>query len=243
MDIIKVCKKHGELGIENTYLFKIKSGNQIRMCLICKKGYKNDWAKLNPEKLKIAQQKKKEGRLQELNNGTLKKICPRHGDLPISKIRIDARGTRVCRLCSNEDKIKSKKKVDPNGEKYKKWLYSDRERVQRYRKQDNPNRLKRQMKAYYRRKENDPVKHRMKARQRLDFGIKSRERLYDSYIINLLRTIRTGGKNNRFYHYLKGASFPKEMIDIVKAQIILKRKLRRKNVRDKNNQRSSGEND
>jgi len=234
MDIIKVCKKHGELGIENTYLLKTKSGNQIRMCLICKKGYKNDWAKLNPEKLKIAQQKKKLKRLKELENGTLKKICNRHGDLPISKIRVDARGTRVCRLCSNEDKVKSKKKVDPNGEKYKKWLYSDRERVQRYYKQDKHNKLKRQMKAYYRIKENDPVKYRMKERQKLNCAMKSRERLDDRYIVTLLRTIRAGGRKNRFYYYLKDANFPKEIIDVVKAQIKLRRKLRSKNVRDKN---------
>jgi hypothetical protein len=242
MTIVKTCKKHGELTIENTYLLKTKLGNKIRMCSICKRGYKNDWSKLNPEKVIISQEKKKAKRLIELKNGDLKKVCSRHGELHISKIRVDSRGTKVCRLCSNEDKLKSKRKVDPDGERYKKWLYSDRARVQRYYAQDKPKKLKRQMKAYYKMKENNPEKYKMKERQKLDCAIKSRERLDDSYITNLLRTIRTGGRKNRFYHYLKGATFPKEMLDTVKVQIKLRRKLRGKNGKNHDNERASGKN-
>ena len=166
--IVKVCKKHGELKIEDTYQLKTKIGTLIRMCSICKKGYRNDWAKLNPEKVKIMGQNAKIKSLNELANGTLKKTCPRHGELLVSHIRIDARGSKICRLCSNEIKRKSIKKVDPTGEKYRKWLYSDRERVQRYYANDYPKKLKRQMKAYYKIKENDPEKYKMKERQKLE---------------------------------------------------------------------------
>ncbi|MEK6882424.1 MAG: hypothetical protein AABY22_22580 [Nanoarchaeota archaeon] len=237
--VVKVCKKHGELSIENTYLLKIKSGNKIRMCSICKKGYRTDWGKRNPEKVKVAQEKAKEQRLIELANGTLQKNCHRHGELHISKIRVDARGTRICRLCGNEDKIKSKKKVDPTNEKYKAWLYSDRERVQRYRKQDSPNRRKRQNRSYHRLKVTNPEKHKMKQKQKNVYSRKYCKRLDDSYINSLLRTFRTGGRKNKFYLYLKGASFPKELIDLVKEQIKLRRKLRGKNVKNNNNESST----
>ena len=111
---IKICKKHGELEDKDTYLMKTSSGNLIKMCSICKRGYKNDWAKLNPDKVKISQLKKREKRLKELENGTLKKICKTHGELTIDRIRIDTRGSLICKICDSENSKLYKNKDKEN---------------------------------------------------------------------------------------------------------------------------------
>ena len=223
-NIVKICKKHGELTIENTYTIKPKT-KKIILCFICIKENKREWKKNNADRIKLSQEKTKAKRLQELENGTLKKICKTHGDLSIEKIRIDARGTKICRLCSNETKVKSVKKVDPTGEKYRAWLYSDRERVQRYRKNDYPKRVIRQRNRYHRKK-HDPEWIENKLSLQRKYSSKDRLNLSDRYINSQLKIIRSGGKNNRFYKYLSGAEFPKEIIDLKRIQINIKRKIK-----------------
>ena len=225
--IVKICKKHGKLTIENTYLLKTKSLKMIRMCYICKKSYRYDWGKLNPEKLQERYKRNLEINSKKLLDGTLTRKCKTHGDLPIEKIRVNSRGETVCRICCNLSKKRQRLK-DPEGfkEKYNKWLYSDRERVQRYYKNDKPKRRIRQNKAYHRRKLNDPIKHLEKQKMKEVNAINARKRLDDSYINSLLKTFRKGGINNKFYHYFSGAKFPKQFIDFYKEQIKIKRKLK-----------------
>jgi len=227
-EIVKICKKHGELTIEHTYLLKTKVGNLIRMCSICKKGYRNDWAKLNPEKVKISQVKTKEKRFNELQKGTLKMNCRVHGGIPIDRIRIDARGTRICRICSNEQSYNSHEKNPNYKENQKVWYHSDIERKRRYAENDRPKRKIRQRRYYHELKVKDPEKHQYKESLRRKAHRKSVKNLSDYYVKSLLKTIRSGGRKNRFYHYLSGAVFPQYLIDLVKNQIKLKRKLKEK---------------
>lgn len=238
-DIIKVCKKHGELSVSQTYIMLTKNKNKCVMCLICKKGYRRDWAKLNPEKVKLRQDRIREQRLGELKDGTLKKKCPKCGDLPIEKIRVDARGTLVCRPCSNLIKRKSIAKVDPNLERYRLWLYSDRERVKRYRQNDKPKRRIRQIKAYHRMKIEDPVNHRRKEAIKLKSAIKYRKELRDNYVKTILMDIRTGSRENLTRFRLDRKMISQELIELKKIQLLLKRKIKDVN---KNNEGTSAKN-
>ena len=92
---IKICKKHGELEDKDTYLMKTSSGNLIKMCSICKRGYKNDWAKLNPDKVKISQLKKREKRLKELENGGILERLAYNEIPPRVEYRLTAKGQEL----------------------------------------------------------------------------------------------------------------------------------------------------
>jgi hypothetical protein len=226
-EIVKICKKHGELTIDNTYLQFTKNKNkQCRMCLICKKGYRNNWSKLNPDKLIRAQAIKKTKRLKEAEDGILSYLCKTHGQIPIDRIRIDARGTKICRICSNLQK-QNQRDRDPEGykKKYHEWLYSDRTRVQRYRKQDQPNRQKRQVKSYHRMKIVDPVNFKRKERLKLDNAIKYRKNLTDSYVKSQLKDFRVQ-HNKVLYRKSLNIEIPKELIEAKKELMRFKRKLK-----------------
>lgn len=224
--IVKVCKKHGELTEENTYFQKTKSGNKIRMCSICKKGYRCDWAKLNPEKVKVSQIKMRENRLKELENGTLKKTCKKHGELPIDRIRIDARGTKICRYCSNEQSYSSHDNPKYKA-RQKEWYHSDIDRKRRYAKNDNPKRKIRQKRYYHELKIKDPEKHKEQELKKKKWAREGCKKLNDGYVNGLLRTIRTGGKKNIKYEFLSGVTIPKEITELKKVQILLNRELRK----------------
>lgn len=222
---VKTCKKHGELEEKDTYLMKKKCGTMIRMCSICKRGYRTDWDKRNPEKVKLRQEKNRKKRIQDLNIGVIKKNCKKHGDLPIDEIRVDSRGSTICKKCHNEVKRKSKKKVDPDNERYRKWLYSDMERVYRYRDNDYEKRKIRQRKSYHRNKvRKDWIQHRLEI-QRKNALVKRNE-LSDTYIRTLIKTFRYGGIKNRYYKYFSGMNVSPDVIELKRSMIKLKRKIR-----------------
>lgn len=223
----KVCKKHGELSVDQTYLLKRKRTALIRMCLICKKGYKNDWKEKNPEKLKLSQEKLRISRLEELKNGSLNFICKVHGKLPTNRIRVNARGTIICRDCANIIKEKSIKNDPDYKEKKRKWLYSDRERVVRYRKQDIPNRVKRNRKRYFKLKEDDPVKFRNMQLEKMKSMKKKVEELDKGYIEHLIRSKSFGSKKNRQYEYYNSGIIPDDLIELKRLEIKLKREIRK----------------
>ena len=226
-EIVKFCKKHGELEEKDTYFLKSKLGKMTRMCSICKRGYRNDWAKLNPEKVKLSQEKNRLKRLEELAKGTLTKICKRHGALPIEKIRIDVRGTRVCKLCDGEN-TKSYKNKDPD--KYRKraieWLHSDPERKRRYREKDKPKRRIRQSRLYAKWRKIPEKNKRMR-----DQSEKSRKKaianLSDSYVSSLIKDIKRGHNTRVERVYLKNVEIPREIIEVRKLQIKINRELRK----------------
>ncbi len=228
--IVKVCKKHGELSLEQTYRTYTKKADRWNvLCLLCKKEYRNDWAKRYPEKVVQSRVKMRENRLLELKKGILKKICKQHGELPIEKIRVDARGTKVCRYCSNEQANKAH--ANPEYKKRaREWLYSDPERVRRYRTQDIKNRNKRNIRRYHRIKATDPEKHKLIEAKKRELALKGREALNDGYVAGLLRTRRSGkcGSVNYQYEYLAGWEVPKEIIEIKKMVIKIRREIKLK---------------
>lgn len=148
-EIVKVCAYHGELTANKTYIRKI-SNKQYFYCKKCLQ--QNSWRKRNPEKDRNNIQKRKEKYLIQLQDKPLVKICINHGNIPIDRIRINSRGELVCRICVNEQRKKSRDNDPNHKEKVHKWLYSDRERINKYRKQDKPNRLKRQKKRWHTKK-------------------------------------------------------------------------------------------
>ncbi len=232
--VTKICKKHGELKEKDTYSVTSKQGTLITLCSICKKGYRNDWAKLNPDKVKLSQIKKREKRLEELKKGTLKKNCKVHGDLPIEKIRVDARGTRICRICSNEQAYKSHKNNPNYKENQKKWYHSDIDRKKRYAENDKPKRRIRQRRYYHELKITDPEKHQYLESIRRKAARRASKNLDDSYVKRLLKTIRSGGKKNRQYQFLSGIEIPQEIVEIKKLQIKLNRELRKQRKKNGN---------
>ena len=225
--VVKSCKKHGDLTVENTYLMNTKSGNQIRMCSICKRGYRNDWAKLNPEKVKLLQIKKRETRLKELEDGTLKKNCKKHGELPVEKIRIDVRGTRVCKLCDAESVKKSR---NSNKEVYlkkcKEWRKKNPDKMKKYEINYKPRR-KETAKALYQKWRSDPVQREKIHKWNRKSGKKAIKELSDAYIKGLVKTYRRGGKKNRLYHYMK-VDVPQEIIELKRMQVKLNREIRKR---------------
>lgn len=228
-EVVKVCKKHGELKESDTYLLKnSKSGNLIRLCSICKKGYRNNWSKLNPDKVKLSQIKMRNKRLEELENGTLKKICKRHGELPLSKISINARGALVCRLCGIENKNKVIQK-DPD--KFKKrvrdWYHSNLDRKKRYAENDKLKKRIRQKRLYQKWKKIPEKKDRMD-KQAKESRDRARENLSDSYLRSLIKNFRQGGKNNLTRVYLKDVEVPPEILEIKRLAVKINREKRKR---------------
>lgn len=226
-EIVKTCRKHGGLQIDDTYLMKTKVGNLIRMCILCKRGYRNDWAKLNPEKVKISQIKKRIKRIKELDEGILSKNCKRHGSIPIDKIRIDTRGTHVCKLCDAENgkKFRDSHK-ETRSKKCKEWRIKNPDKMKKCAINYKPRR-KETTAALRKRWMADPVQREKIHNWQRKSGKKAIEDLSDAYIKGLVRSYRTGGKKNRFYLYMK-VDVPQEIIEIKRAQVKLNRAIKRK---------------
>lgn len=236
-DIVKICKKHGELTLEQTYeMFRKKYNKSYLMCCICKKGYRNDWAKLNPEKVKSSQEKKRQKRLHELSEGRLTKHCKRHGDIPIEKIRVDTRGTKICRLCDVENK---RALIKRNPEKFKKrvaaWLHSDPERKRRYRENDKPKRRIRQRRLYKKWMQ-IPEKKKRIGEQSEKSRKKSVQNLSDAYIKAQIRNYRRGRYKGPNFEsqYLADIVIPNEVIELKRQIIKLSREIRKRRNKDGN---------
>jgi len=226
-DIIKICKKHGGLTVENTYLINSKSGNTARACSICRKGYKKDWQKRNPEKYKKWGSERKYSALKELENGNVKKNCKKHGDIPLDRIRIDTRGTLICKICDNENK---KNSVNKNKIEYikkcREWRKRNPEKLKQYALNYKPKR-KPTDKAIYKNKKNNPLLNKKMLEQQRKSAQKARDSLSDAYVRSQIRVYQRGGKNNQTRFYMKGIQIPQEIIELRKIQIKLNRELRK----------------
>jgi hypothetical protein len=224
--IVKVCKKHGELTIDNTYQVKTQYGIIILMCSICKKGYRRDWAKLNPEKVKLREERKKLIRIEEFKSGTIKKKCKRHGDIPIEKMRIDTRGTIVCKLCDAENAAKLRDKDNElHLKKCKEWRKKNPDKMKKY-GENYKKRRKVTSKALYQRWMKDPVQKEKIGAWKKKSQHKAVKEMSDAYVRSLAKTYRVGGKKNRHYEYLK-IDIPQEIIELRRMQLKINRELRK----------------
>jgi hypothetical protein len=158
--------------------------------------------------------------------GELKKICKKHGEIPSEKIRVDVRGTKICKICDAENAKKYKNK-DPVAyrEKYRKWFYSDRERVMRYWKNDYEKRKIRQVKAYHRTKIMNPEKHREKELKKNEYHRKASDRLDDYYVRGLLKDCRIQVDKKRTRERLVNDDIPDEIVQLKKIQLKINRAL------------------
>jgi len=208
----KTCRKHGVLKPEDTYCYR--SSSYIG-CKLCKNGYKN-WAVNNPDKKKAAEVKKRTERLAEQAAGTLKLHCPKHGDIPCEKIRIDSRGTKICRQCSNEICAKSHSRPEYK-KRAREWLHSDPARKRRYRLNDYTKRRIRQRRRYHEIRKNPELNAKLRIKERKN-ATKGRERLNNHYI----RILLSGSR----YAWPYG-DIPQDVIDLKKASVLLVREIRK----------------
>jgi hypothetical protein len=96
-ELFKICIHHGELKQEDIY--KKKRGNKIDLkCNICRKIQDRRGGKKRREthppiykNVPVSERKL-----------DVSKKCSKHGDLPLDRIYINARGNAVCKICKNE---------------------------------------------------------------------------------------------------------------------------------------------
>lgn len=217
-DIVKICKIHGELSAEKS-LKKINKNRTYYLCKECHNDHKRITSK-SPEKYKKAEELK-----QLLHLGQITKICNKHGELPADRIRINSRAEIICRICVNEISIRAKEKdKDYWAKKCKEWRKKNPEKLRAYWESYKPQRRINQ-KKYYKEWMKDPEKKKIIRERNYKSSTKKRIELSDSYVRALIKTIRTGGRKNQKYFYLE-SEIPKEVLEIKKLQIQLRRKLK-----------------
>lgn len=208
-EIVKTCKVHGGLTKEQTWIkHEPKRGKSYVRCRLCQRENKLEWENKNKERVAATKERIRNRRLAERAQGTLKKTCKRHGELLLEQIRIDRRGTRMCRLCDAEVYRKKTEEMREH----------DRERI-RKRRAANPERAREvRMQAYYRMVYDMPkltkpwtLRTLTKERQNERNRRRSKE-LKDYYIRKLL-------------HAKKG-DVPQKLIELKRALTILKREIK-----------------
>lgn len=107
-DIVKICKKHGELTKE---MVSINRKN-VLICKKCRNNQTTEWRIKNKENLKL-----KCLNLRKLaKENKVLKICKIHGKLDGKDILIDIRAKRICGLCRRKkslERYRKEKKSKP----------------------------------------------------------------------------------------------------------------------------------
>jgi hypothetical protein len=193
---LKVCKKHGALSVENTYLRKNKNYSE---CKLCQKEKRIEWVKNNKEKYRLAQ-KKAQKKYREENKEKRKESCKKYYNLHKEKIAIKSKEY----YSKNPEKRKlawkkyQKENREAIWEKKKNKYYSNLEKNRKIRRVN--------AKKYYEKNKNIIID---KKRQDV-------VKLNDHYIISCL-TQRSG---------LRTKDIPQELILAKREHIKLKRKIK-----------------
>lgn len=178
-------------------------------------------------KIPESQRLRKVLRDKMLEDGILKKNCKKHGDILLEKIRVDVRGTVVCKLCDAESAQKLRDKDRPlHLKKQKEWRQKNPEKMRQYGQNYRPKRHIVARKLYKKWIKIPEQKEKMD-KWRKESSKRARENLSDAYVKALIKDFKIG-KNGRTEHtYLKGVPISRDVIELKKMQVKLNRYIRK----------------
>lgn len=134
-EIIKVCKKHGELKKEESYSYISYKNKIYYKCIYC--------IRINHSNNEII--RRTNGAIKRkllLNDKSISKKCKRHGLIKKENIRIDLRGTIICRICDRDNR---KKYISENLERHnkvtKEWRLNNKDKLRKYYQNSKPKRM------------------------------------------------------------------------------------------------------
>lgn len=201
-DIIKICKKHGELSAENCYFRKNRNCSECRLCMreSCKKIYYKDIEKTRLKQKLYWQNNKESKSIKDAkyrNGPNRERILSKKREWQSKQIKY--------KDFSDEKKSLLRKKAR---EKYREISNQDikKSRISSFNKKEYLKEWKLQNRDEY-------------LKNKREHSKKIAKELSDGYLINL---IRYGAKS------IPSSQIPKELIELKRIHIKLKRKIKEK---------------